>query len=506
MVAQSVARELALFMDVLGSIRDLHALSDQISADEFAEFVDKGMRHQKRVLGPFGFIQRAPHERRAQLEQSPPGPFYIVEPDRSGGFQRAADRDEYFIVTYQVPAAGLRVPNGFDFAATEPNSTRIQNMMDNGALALGGPAPDSGTGKSYYVFAPILYDSIDGIPVVPPGYLVGFAAALISPDEILARAVAEATPRGMKVELFAEPEVTTTGKMPVSHFAHESSIDVAGRTWLLRCEAVAGFDGAGRTQRATIVLGAGLLLTAFFTAEFALMAGRTRRTERLVRERTADLQRAKERVEVEMAERRRLEAEVLEIGAREQERVGRDLHDSLGQTLTGAAFLSRALASKLADAQRPEREEAEKVNEVIKDAVGQVRRIARGLSPIEFGDESLADALQRLAEETSETYGTACKVTADETALPAGRFAAQLYHIAQEAISNAVRHGKAKQIVVALSPRELSVTDDGTGLPDDATRTGGMGLKIMKYRASVMGASLDLRRGDRGGTVLRCKF
>jgi signal transduction histidine kinase len=294
--------------------------------------------------------------------------------------------------------------------------------------------------------------------------------------------------------------------MPVSHFEHQSLINVADRQWLLRCEARPAFLAANRSRRSIVIVVAGLILTAFFTAEFALMAGRTRRTERLVQERTSDLLRAKELVEVEMTERRRLESEVLEIGTREQERVGRDLHDSLGQKLTGAAFLSRALSSKLSDAQRPESEEAGKVNEIIKDAVGQVRRIARGLSPIEFGDESLADALQRLAEETSETYGMTCKLESADAAPTAGRFAAQLYHIAQEAISNAVRHGKAKRIVVKLGPGELSVTDDGSGLPADATRTGGMGLKIMKYRASVMGASLDIRRGASGGTVVSCKF
>jgi signal transduction histidine kinase len=500
LVAESVRREVALFMDVLGSLRDLHDLSDRISADEFAEFVDKGMLHQKRIVGAFGFVQRVDDERRQTVEAGNNG-LLILEPSRDGTFVRADRRETYFPVTSQMPDGGLRVPNGFDFFATEPNSSAIAHMMASGGITLGGPAPGEAAARSFYVFAPILYASLGDLQIVPPGYLVGFVAAILDPGDVIGRAIGDTALTHMSIQCI--PDAEPGAPEP---FVVQSPIAVADRTWLLRCRASDRYVEANLPHRANIALGAGLLLTAFITAEFILMAGRNRRTERLVRERTAALRDAKEHLEVEMAERRRLEAEVLEIASREQERVGRDLHDSLGQKLTGASFLSRALSTRLADAQRPEHEEALKINEIIKDAVGQVRRIARGLSPVEFDEDGLADALQRLGSETETTYGVTCSVKTDGARTFPGRAAVQVYHIAQEAISNAIRHGTAKHIAVTLNANEFSIVDDGSGIPPDATRSGGMGLKIMRYRASLLGATLDVRPGERGGTVVSCRF
>ncbi|HEY8240879.1 MAG TPA: sensor histidine kinase, partial [Kiritimatiellia bacterium] len=223
--------------------------------------------------------------------------------------------------------------------------------------------------------------------------------------------------------------------------------------------------------------------------------------------RTADLQNANERIEKEMQERLRLENEILEVSSSEKERVGRDLHDSLGQKLTGAAFLSRALIDRFPDADADGKDSARKINEIIKETVTQVRRIARGLSPVELGEEGLIDALRLLAEETEQTCGISCTFkTAGDSPARTGSVALHLYHIAQEAISNAVRHGKARHITIALDPGSMSIDDDGTGMPADATKHGGMGLKLMRYRAAMIGGSLDIGNRTGGGTRLTCRF
>jgi signal transduction histidine kinase len=242
------------------------------------------------------------------------------------------------------------------------------------------------------------------------------------------------------------------------------------------------------------------------------MASRGRKIEQIVQARTTDLLAAKAMLEREMSERMRLESEILEISSREKLRVGQDLHDSLGQKLTGAVFLSRTLATKLADAGGEERDSAEHINELLKDALAQVRRLARGLAPVELGDEGLANALQRLAVDTQETYGIDCAFHAeDDGRVRDNKASVHLFHIAQEAVNNAVRHGKPGQILITLAAGagddgQLVVKDDGAGIPGEAERGQGMGLRIMNYRAAMIGGSLDIQRRQDGGAVVTCRF
>jgi signal transduction histidine kinase len=191
-----------------------------------------------------------------------------------------------------------------------------------------------------------------------------------------------------------------------------------------------------------LALAAGLLLTLLLTWQTGGLVQRAARIERTVRERTAEVQEANRKLGEEMQERARLEVEIEEVADREKRRIGHDLHDSLGQKLTGAVYLSKALSGSLEPAAVEARSSAEKINEILKDAVAEVRRTARGLAPVEVGLHGLAPALHRLAEDTCSVYGLACAFQLErEPAVRDARMAAQLYHIAQEAITNAVRHG-----------------------------------------------------------------
>ncbi|HEY5345387.1 MAG TPA: sensor histidine kinase [Verrucomicrobiae bacterium] len=222
----------------------------------------------------------------------------------------------------------------------------------------------------------------------------------------------------------------------------------------------------------------------------------------LVRQRT-------EKLEREIVERKRLEKELLEAGEREQRRIGHDLHDSLGQHLTATALAGKVLAKKLTDKSVAEAAAASRLVVMVEDAIELTRKLARSLHPIELEAHGLADALQNLAANISTAFNVLCRFENSGTAvLNSSAADTHLYRIAQEAVSNAIRHGRARNIVISLAASGkkimLAVTDDGTGLSADARAKKGMGLRIMDYRAGMIGAIFDVQNLPAGGTRAVC--
>ena len=222
-----------------------------------------------------------------------------------------------------------------------------------------------------------------------------------------------------------------------------------------------------------------------------------------IRRRTATLTK-------EIRERMRLQRELLETAEREQRRIGYDLHDGLCQHLTGTALASQVLGDKLASQSLPETAEARRVVELVEEAIELTRSLARGLDPIEVQTGQLADNFQALAARNGERFKVSCQFECpQDVPLPDVNAATQLYRIAQEAVTNAARHGKARNIrirLVRLADKIiLTVTDDGTGLPENAATGEGMGLRIMAYRAGMIGATFDIERlSDLPGTRVTC--
>jgi len=225
--------------------------------------------------------------------------------------------------------------------------------------------------------------------------------------------------------------------------------------------------------------------------------------EQRVRERTAVLN-------SELAERKRLEKEILVISEREQHRIGRDIHDSLCQHLTGTALAEQFLVEKLSARGAPEVSDANLVVGLIEDAISMARGLAAGLSPIETEGEGLLNALGDLAAHFSAQFKVLCRFAFQQPVLIQDpSVTTHLYRIAQEAVHNAIRHGKARNISIHLGKAgsliTLSIRDDGTGLPAGLALSQGMGLRNMKYRASMIGGSLTLAAGE-PGAVLTCSF
>lgn len=210
----------------------------------------------------------------------------------------------------------------------------------------------------------------------------------------------------------------------------------------------------------------------------------------------------------DISERKRMEHEILEIGAREQRRIGQDLHDGVGQHLTGVAFLSKALAQRLGAEGRTEAAEVEKIVGLVNQAISETRQLARGLHPVEDA-HGLVPALRELAGQLEETFKIVCVVHADAISpIHDMVMATHLYRIAQEAVHNAVRHGQARQIEISLRCAQeslrLMIRDDGKGFVP--TAAAGMGLRTMSYRARMIGGVLDVRASPDGGTIVICRI
>jgi signal transduction histidine kinase len=211
----------------------------------------------------------------------------------------------------------------------------------------------------------------------------------------------------------------------------------------------------------------------------------------------------------EVAERQRLERDLLDVSEREQRRIGQDLHDGLCQHLTGTAIASHVLAEKLTLEESPVGRDLRRIVDHIETAIGMARGMAKGLHPVERDADGLMQALDEFTAATSEMFGISCKFECDSPVLVRDPgVATNLYRIAQESVGNAIKHGKAKQIVVSLENAEpglrLTIADDGNGLPDPLPENQGMGLRIMANRAGMIGASFRSGRSLYGGVEICC--
>lgn len=213
----------------------------------------------------------------------------------------------------------------------------------------------------------------------------------------------------------------------------------------------------------------------------------------------------------DITHRRELEREILRIGDEERRRIGQDLHDELGQMLTGIGLMSQQVSRRLADREASESADVEQITRFIREADEYARTLARGLVPVELDGNGLPAALMRLAENASTLFGIKCTFhKTGPVQLPDPTHGMHLYRIAQEAISNAARHGNASRVRIELSENEsrirLRIEDDGAGFETDWKTKGGSGVRIMKYRANIIGGLLDISDTVSGSTVVSCSL
>lgn len=210
-----------------------------------------------------------------------------------------------------------------------------------------------------------------------------------------------------------------------------------------------------------------------------------------------------------LEERRQLEADLVAVSEHEQQRIGQDLHDGLCQHLAAIGLAARSLADDLQKQNSESAQDAELIQQSIQQAVTEARGLARGIFPVHVDRHGLAVALSDLARSTSRLTGVQIEVEeSGDVQISPPEAAMHLYRIAQEAVANAVRHGGAQHVHIKIEGDEqnivLTVVDDGKGFPILPRKDGGMGMRTMRYRAQMIGASLVMSAPDPRGATLRC--
>jgi signal transduction histidine kinase len=209
----------------------------------------------------------------------------------------------------------------------------------------------------------------------------------------------------------------------------------------------------------------------------------------------------------QVVERQQLQEGYSDAVWQQQRVLAQELHDGLGQELTGLGFLSQTLTEKLKGSE--EESSALRLTNGLKRALEQIRSLAKGVSPVAPDSEGLRTALQQLAETTASTFGVACDFDApSKFPVEDSKVALHLYRIAQEAVTNAVKHARPSRIAIRLDSGAqgvtLSVTDNGTGIARGSGMPAGSGLRIMRYRAAAIGALLTIEDAPGAGTRVAC--
>lgn len=203
-----------------------------------------------------------------------------------------------------------------------------------------------------------------------------------------------------------------------------------------------------------------------------------------------------------------LEREILEVADREKERLGRELHDGLCQTLAGIAALSSTLSRTLSASSKSA---AAEISQLLNDSIGEARDMARGLGPIGLDEVGIEGVLEELTLSIQHRFKISCTIEyARPSLMLCEGYGVHLYRIAQEAVNNAIVHGRANRIEISLGSKGgeglLRIRDDGAGLSDEARSSGGAGLHTMAYRSRLIGGSLEVRQRTLRGTAVICSF
>ncbi len=233
--------------------------------------------------------------------------------------------------------------------------------------------------------------------------------------------------------------------------------------------------------------------------------------EKRVQERTADLTVANAELQRQIRERRRLENELLDITEKERKRIGIDLHDDLGQHLNGIALLLEALQLKLTQKSLPETAEVERIKSLLLKTMNHAHQVAHDLAAVDLQNDDLEAALKQLATHAESMFDLDCELKT-EGAIPTlpQTVVKQLYKIAQEAVTNAIKHGKASKVDMNLMNTDgdliMTIRNDGEPFPETLGLKNRMGLRIMNYRAHVIGATVSVRGEGEHGAIVTCSM
>lgn len=214
-------------------------------------------------------------------------------------------------------------------------------------------------------------------------------------------------------------------------------------------------------------------------------------------------------IRTDVSWRKQLEREILEASERERQRIGRDLHDGLGQRLTALELCAQGLVETVSGLSAPAGQSLRALAKHLREAVAQTRQLSHGLAPVSLEVGGLVHALLKLAESTVALTQVQCQlVSSDVELLPDPSAASHLYRIAQEAVANALKHAQPRKIVISLNQKRdrlvMEISDNGKGFALSTVSSLGMGLRVMRYRASLFGGELLVKTSPGRGTRIIC--
>jgi PAS domain S-box-containing protein len=309
------------------------------------------------------------------------------------------------------------------------------------------------------------------------------AAVAVSPRNVLHRADLAVALRAFGRVARGEGQATVSCRM-----RHADGTDLWFESHLTR------FEADGQAARVQIV---------------SRNITRRRAAEQALERRTSELARTNRQLAIEVRQRQELERNVLMTIEMELSRVGLELHDQLGQDLTGISLMAKTLQGRLAQSQPAEAGAALKISELVNDAIRHTRMISHGLSPFIWGRDGLIAALAQLAADINALGVVEVVTRLDRTVDIRDELVARnLYRIAQESANNALKHSRAQRLAISLVARragvELKIADDGIGSVDNREEHGGSSrFHSLRHRSSVIGAALTLRHGRGGGTIVK---
>ena len=245
------------------------------------------------------------------------------------------------------------------------------------------------------------------------------------------------------------------------------------------------------------------------TERFNEMLSQVESQDRQLKRARSELESKVVALEFEISERRRVEAGLAEVTQREERRLANDLHDGLGQLLTGIAFKAHLLRTLLTETDSMNAKLATEVVELANESIKQARDIAHGVAPVDLAGAGLSQALIQLGAQIERLMGSTCVITVPDeiTGMPL-RTSIEIYRICQEAVHNAARHGRATRIEIILGERNsvwrLEIRDNGTGLPPPEKRKDGLGLRLMTHRAETVGGTIAFLANTPTGLIVRC--
>jgi signal transduction histidine kinase len=231
----------------------------------------------------------------------------------------------------------------------------------------------------------------------------------------------------------------------------------------------------------------------------------------LVSERTKHIEIAHLQLQHEMNEKNQLQKEILEIGEREQRRIGLELHDSLSQQLTGLSYFCKIVGSRLETTNQTEANEIKRIANLLNDSINQARGMARGLYPVGLETIGLINSIKDYANTVHRMYEVSCQVDSDPNMdLTDVTLCTHLIRIIQEAVTNAIKHGNASSINIILAKHkrnaQIVIQDNGSGFDINQQPEIGMGLKIMKFRANMIQAEITIDSTPQIGSKVICSF